>query len=87
MEAKSVLISQLILVADAFCGARDRTRSSVSKETFGRGGQIDELEAGRRDLATGTFERAMLWFSANWPEGVEWPAGVTRPAVVAEAAE
>lgn len=31
-------------------------------------------------------EEALLWFSANWPDGVEWPREVSRP-VTREAAE
>ncbi|WP_318893425.1 hypothetical protein U8C37_11505 [Sinorhizobium medicae] len=51
-----------------------------------RGSKLDDIATGG-DLATGTFERAMLWFSENWPKGAEWPAGVPRPVLQTEAAE
>lgn len=82
-EAKSSLILVLVGVADAYCAATGQSRAAVAKATLGRGGQIDALESGKRDLATGTFEKAMRWFSANWPADAQWPAGVARPETVA----
>jgi hypothetical protein len=32
------------------------------------------------DITTGNYERAMQYFSDNWPERKAWPAGVRRPA-------
>lgn len=78
-KPKSILIHRLIVVAEAHCAASGQSRASVAKTIFGRGGHFEDLESGARDLATGTFEKAMAWFSANWPEGAEWPEGVERP--------
>jgi hypothetical protein len=83
-EAKSKLIADLLVVADSYCATGAVTRASLSKTLFGRGGHLDDLASGARDLATGTFERAMLWMSANWPAATEWPSGIPRP--IAEAA-
>lgn len=77
---KSKLIGQLLTVADEFCSATGMTRASLAKTLFGRGGHIDDLHAGLRDLATGTLERAMLWLSANWPDEVAWPDDIVRPS-------
>ena len=27
-----------------------------------------------------TFDKAVAWFSTNWPDGVIWPDNVERPA-------
>ncbi|MGZ2476108.1 hypothetical protein ACVI1N_004399 [Sinorhizobium medicae] len=80
------LRQQIIVVADTFAQARGIGRKRVSTLVLNRGSKLDDIATGG-DLATGTFERAMLWLSANWPEGAEWPAGVPRPAFQTEAAE
>lgn len=78
-EAKSSLIGHLLAVAASYCVATSSSFASVSKAIFGRGGHLADLENGERDISTGTYERAMLWFSDNWPEHVEWPADIARP--------
>ncbi|WP_167382788.1 hypothetical protein [Brucella rhizosphaerae] len=60
-SVKSRLIEDLISEADRYCELAGVSRSSVSKTLFGRGGHIDDLIAGKRDLSTGIFERAMGW--------------------------
>lgn len=81
----SNLRDQLVAVADAYCVARRLSRSRVSTIVFSTGVALDRIAAGR-DLNTGSWERAMRWFSDNWPEGAEWPAEVDRPATSTEAA-
>ena len=80
------LRDQLLTVANAYCSARDLSRSRVSTIVFNAGLKLDQIASGR-DLATGNFERAMRWFSANWPDGLEWPEGVARPVVSAASGE
>jgi len=72
------LISQMLRVSEAFCHARGLSASRVSTLVFNDGKRLALLAAGG-DLTTSTFERAMVWLSANWPEGAEWPADVPRP--------
>lgn len=80
------LREQIIIVADRYALAARIGRKRVSTIVLNRGSKLDDIADGG-DLTTGTFERAMLWFSANWPETVEWPADVPRPACFPEAAE
>ena len=68
----------MIVVADAYCLARQLSRARVSTIVFNAGATLDRIVAGR-DLNTGTYERAMRWFSEHWPEGADWPADVVRP--------
>lgn len=79
LQPKSSLIADLVTVARAYCAETGQGSASVAKAVFGRGGHLDALEAGERDLATGTYERAMAWFSSKWPEASAWPSGVARP--------
>lgn len=73
------LREQLILVADAFGTARKIGRQRVSTLFLNRGSTLDGLAAGAVDVTTGTFERVMARFSAEWPDGTPWPDGVSRP--------
>lgn len=72
------LRDQLIAVADSYATARKLSRSRVSTIVFNAGGALDRIASGR-DLNTGNWERAMRWFSDNWPDHAEWPAHVDRP--------
>jgi hypothetical protein len=72
------LVSQLIAVSDAFGAARVLSRSRVSTLVLNDGKRLDAIARGG-DLRTAVFERAMAWFSSNWPAGAEWPADVPRP--------
>jgi len=73
------LRDQLLLVADTFTAARGLSRARVSTLVFNGGHVIDRVADGG-DVTTGNFEKAIRWFSANWPENAAWPDGVDRPA-------
>lgn len=80
-----IATQSLIETADAYCGAASLSRSRVSTIVFNDGKALDRIASGG-DLTTRSYERAMLWFASNWPEGLDWPQGVERPELV-EAAE
>lgn len=80
------LKSRLLAVSAAFAQERGLSLSRVSTIVLNDGKALLRLEAGG-DITTGTFERAMAWFSANWPEGAEWPADVPRPPASPEPSE
>jgi hypothetical protein len=73
------LKEQLLSVGDAFAAAVGLSRSRVSTVVLNRGSTLDAIAAGKVDVTTGTFEKAMFWFSSNWPDGVDWPVDVVRP--------
>lgn len=76
-SVKSRLIEDLILEADRYCEFSGVSRSSVSKTLFGRGGHIDDLIAGKRDLSTGIFERAMRWLNEKTVNEIEQESAST----------
>lgn len=80
------LREQLITVSDIFAQARGIGRQRLSTIVLNRGSTLDRIADGDSDLTTGTFEKAMLWFSSNWPDCVDWPADIPRPASAEEAA-
>ena len=83
-SVKSRLIEDLISKADRYCELAGVSRASVSKALFGRGGHIDDLIAGKRDLSTGIFERAMGclkdWSGAASVRNTHSPADLPRGA-------
>lgn len=46
----------------------------------GRGSFFVDLQSGRRQCQTGTYERIVQWFSDHWPADLEWPSDIPRPA-------
>jgi len=76
------LRDQLLTVADAYAAARKIGRKRVSTIVLNRGAKLDQIASGGADINTGTFERAMVWFSTNWPNEAKWPEGVSRPEVI-----
>jgi hypothetical protein len=71
--------TRLVRLADCFCASKGLARATVSDRVFGGSKVIDRIASGG-DCTTGTYEAALLWFAANWPDGVLWPAGVERPS-------
>ena len=71
----------LLSVADTYALAAGLSRSRVSTIVLNRGATLEAIAAGKADVTTGTYEKAMVWFSTNWPAGAIWPEGIERPAV------
>ena len=71
-------IRHLIDLANRYCEATGKTRIAVSKRVFNDGKVLDNLADGK-DITLGRFERAMRWFSENWPENTAWPKHINRP--------
>lgn len=82
----SSFTGRLLLISDTYCASVHRSRSRISTLIFGEGTRLDGIAAGK-DLNTRSYEKAMAWFSANWPEGVAWPDGIERPEPVEAAAQ
>lgn len=84
-STKLSLKEQLLLVSEAFCAGRGISLARASTIVFNDGKKLGAIASNGADLATGKYEAAMRWFSANWPENAIWPEGVARPDVVADA--
>jgi len=74
----------LLTVAEAYRVAEGTTRSIVSWRVFEDTRKLQALVDGK-DIQLSRFERAMLWFSENWPANVGWPIEIARPAPAAPA--
>lgn len=80
------LREQLILVANRYAHLAGLSLSRVSTIVFNDGKTLMRLQA-EGDITTTTFERAMAWFSGQWPDDAVWPEGIARPRISKEAAE
>ena len=80
-----LLTEQLLVVARAYCAARNLSSARVSTLVFNDGKKLDAIASKGADLQTGKFEAAMQWFSDNAPEGFEWPEAIDRPAAAGAA--
>jgi hypothetical protein len=69
---------QLLTLASTFVAHSKWAAPTVSTRVFGGGAVLARIEAGG-DVTTGNYERAVMWFSTNWPADVAWPADVPRP--------
>ena len=68
------LRTQLLETAEAYCSVKSISLSTLSHKIVNDGKVLPRVKAGR-DIHTGTFEKFMDWFYANWPRGVTKPGG------------
>lgn len=71
-------IETILCLSRDYADASSLTLRQVSWRVFGDTNKVDQLVSGG-DLTTRRFSQAVVWFSANWPEGLAWPSGVHRP--------
>ena len=76
-------IEDLLTVAREYGKLEGVPLSTVSSRALDDGKKLRALEEGA-DISVGRLERALVWFSENWPDGA-WPEGIPRPAVEARA--
>lgn len=66
------------------------THWALSYRIFKRGDFFDRLRKvtpkQKRPVSTSAdnADKAVKWFSENWPDGASWPAGIPRPPVTDE---
>ena len=78
-------IEQLLTVARRYAEIEDIPLSTVSSRALDDGKKLKALEDGA-DINVGRMERALRWFSDNWPGG-DWPSDVPRPVATEPADE
>ena len=72
-------IDHLLTLARAYGEAADLPVTTVSWRVFGDTKKLPRIMTGA-DLQTRRLEKAMRWFSQNWPPGLAWPEEVPKPA-------
>ena len=76
----------LLTLFECYCRRAKLSQARVSTLVFNHGGRIARIRAGR-DFTVGSYERALRWFSDQWPEELSWPEGIPRPSRAGQAAE
>lgn len=71
-------ITTLFDIVEAYRKARELSDARVSTLVFNDGGKIKSLREGT-DIGVRRLQRAIQWFSDNWPENAVWPLSVARP--------
>jgi hypothetical protein len=61
------------------CEHLGKSHWAISMRIFAKGDFFQKLLAGG-DCRTSTAERALQWFSDNWPDDLAWPRDIARPA-------
>lgn len=70
-------IDELLTVARAYAELAGVSLTTVSSRAFDDGKKLGAIEAGA-DIQSRRLDRALQWFSDNWPAG-DWPETVFRP--------
>lgn len=76
-------LEQIIELSKAYGSALEVENSTVSWRVFGDSKKLDAIIAGA-DLQVTRYERALQWFSDNWPEDAAWPTEISRLAQTAK---
>lgn len=79
-------IDQLLAIARKYAELERVELSTVSSRAFDDGKKLIALESGA-DIQVRRLERAMQWFSDNWPDSADWPTGIFRPAAAIKTVE
>lgn len=73
-------IEQLLKVARRYGEIEEVPLTTVSSRALNDGKKLTALESGA-DINVGRLERALRWFSSNWPLDGDWPDDVPRPEI------
>ena len=79
-------IYALLVLIDSYCSATGLSEARVSTLVLGGGARAGQIRHGS-DIGARRLDRAIEWFSTNWPAGVAWPEGVARPVSADETGE
>lgn len=80
------LSHNLTALASAYTSAVNVSLATLSERAAGDWRFFQQVAAGALNYRIRSYDRAMTWFSANWPAGLEWPADVPRPIASEETA-
>ena len=80
------LKSHLRSVFAVFEAASPLAGTTIWARAVGDARFLDRLESGA-GFTVKTYDRAMRWFSDNWPTHSNWPEGVERPGVASPFSE
>lgn len=65
-------------VARAYADCEGLSLSTVSTRVLNDGKKLSAIDSGA-GITVRRLERALVWFSDNWPANCDWPPDVPRP--------
>lgn len=68
---------QLLALSERYCLLRGISERTASGRIFKDSRTILRVKGGG-SLTLKNFEKAVLWFSENWPENIDWPGFIER---------
>lgn len=68
----------IVRLANLYADATGSTPGGVSARVFDDSKKVAAIVGGA-DITIGRYNRAMKWFSENWPQDVTWPDDIPRP--------
>lgn len=80
------LSHNLTALATAYTSAMNVSLATLSERAAGDWRFFQQVAAGALNYRIRSYDRAMTWFSDNWPAGLEWPDDVPRPTALEETA-
>lgn len=69
----------LIALAETYGSHVRRSEATISNHIAGHARLFSRLRSGK-GCTVKTYQRALHWFSSNWPCDLEWPADIPRPS-------
>lgn len=70
--------TDILSLAHAYCLAAGVPLSTVSARVFDDGKRLQQIREGG-GITLARYNKALCWFSANWPDNAVWPSHVERP--------
>jgi hypothetical protein len=75
----------LLNLIDRYCTHTGLSDARVSTQIFNHGNRIKQIREGA-GFTVASFERALNWFSTNWPTEIDWPTDIPKPEIHHDAA-
>jgi hypothetical protein len=71
-------IEKILILAQTASMALGVTERSLAVQAFNDAIKFERLKEGK-DIGVRRAQKAIQWFSDNWPDDTEWPASIERP--------
>ena len=78
-QTLSHMRGQLLQLISQFRQVDGRSEATISNHAVGHARLFSRVRGGK-GLVPNTYDRAIQWFSDNWPADLPWPADIPRPA-------
>ena len=80
-----MISEHLITLVETMSEHVGRSEATLSNKAAGNATLFERLRTGK-GCTIRTAQRAVLWFSDNWPADLAWPKDIPRPSKVRNAA-